>query len=417
MTQPVDHPQGFSEVLKLVEPLAKRFSSAGARLYLVGGVVRDVLMGRQKQTPDFDFTTDALPEEVRSLVADVADAVWLQGERFGTIGVRLGQWGLEITTHRAESYVDDSRKPVVRYSKDLAQDLARRDFTVNAMAVDVVDGGLYDPYGGQKDLDTLTLRTPLDPEESFADDPLRTLRAARFIAGYGFTPVSGLLTAAKTLSSRLAIVSVERVRDELFRLLMVENPQPGFNFLSEATLLAQFWPELNVLPIEEQQETLRRLSLVPHEPSLRLAAVGPVVPLKRQQAWRLSTQQIRQITVVQQAVETIEKHQSAVWSDDEIRHLAAQAGPYLADAVRIVDALKVDVSLFEQSVQRLKQAGELDDLGPVLDGQTVMSVLNLEPGPQVGEALEWLTTLRLDEGRLTPDEVEARLQAWWGNRT
>jgi len=215
----------------------------------------------------------------------------------------------------------------------------------------------------------------------------------------------------------LAIVSVERVRDELFRLLMVENPQPGFNFLSEATLLAQFWPELSVLPIEEQQETLRRLSLVPHEPSLRLAAVGPVVPLKRQQVWRLSTQQIRQITVVQQAVETIEKHQSAVWSDDEIRHLAAQAGPYLADAVRIVDALKVDVSLFEQSVQRLKQAGELDDLGPVLDGQTVMSVLNLEPGPQVGEALEWLTTLRLDEGRLTPDEVEARLQAWWDNRT
>jgi len=417
MTQPVDYPQGFTEVLKLVEPLAKRFSAAGARLYLVGGVVRDVLMERPNQTPDLDFTTDALPEEVRSLVADIADAVWLQGERFGTIGVRLGQWDLEITTHRAESYVDDSRKPVVRYSKDLTEDLVRRDFTVNAMAIDVADGGLYDPYGGQKDIDTLTLRTPLDPEESFADDPLRTLRAARFIAGYGFTPVSGLLAAAKTLSSRLAIVSIERVRDELFRLLMVDDPQPGFDFLIEATLLAQFWSELNVLPVDDQQETLRRLSLVPPEPLLRLAALGPVVPLERQQALRLSSQQIRQITVMQQAVEVIEKHQPSFWSDAEFRHLAAQTGPHLEDAIRIARALNVELSVFDQTAQRLKQAGELDDLSPVLDGQTVMSVLNLEPGPHVGEALKWLTTLRLDEGRLTPDEVEARLQTWWDNRT
>ena len=211
-------PEGtFDDLCATVAPLSGRFIDAGHRLYLVGGLVRDRLMGADR-TPDHDLTTDATPDRIRELVEGVADVVWLQGERFGTVGLRVGDHAMEITTHRAEAYVGDSRKPVVRFSIDLHEDLGRRDFTVNAMAVDVVDGTLHDPFDGRADLSAGILRTPLSPEESFGDDPLRMLRAARFHARYGLTPADGLVEAARSLADRLGIVSGERIRGELFRL-------------------------------------------------------------------------------------------------------------------------------------------------------------------------------------------------------
>ncbi|HJP25557.1 MAG TPA: CCA tRNA nucleotidyltransferase, partial [Acidimicrobiales bacterium] len=177
----------FDDIRAAVAPVAGPFHAAGHGLYLVGGLVRDRLL-RDDRTPDHDLTTDATPDRIRELVAEVADAVWLQGERFGTVGLRVGDVTMEITTHRAEAYLSDSRKPVVRFSSELFEDLARRDFTVNAMAVDVADGMLHDPFGGRADLETRTLRTALDPVESFSDDPLRMLRAARFLSRYGLTP-------------------------------------------------------------------------------------------------------------------------------------------------------------------------------------------------------------------------------------
>ena len=178
-------PEIFIEIVNTAADLTNLFKDNGFRLYFVGGIVRDLLLGYKPDVQDLDCTTDASPKEIKRIVQPIADAVWLQGERFGTVGMRVNGTNYEITTHRAESYVDDSRKPVVNFSTNLSDDLIRRDFTVNAMAVDTATGELFDPYGGVKDLEEMTLRTPMDPEESFTDDPLRILRAARFIAAYG----------------------------------------------------------------------------------------------------------------------------------------------------------------------------------------------------------------------------------------
>jgi len=197
----------FDDLLAVVAPLTELFREAGHCLYLVGGVVRNAHLPGEETTPDIDLTTDAPPDRIRDLVTGSADAVWLQGERFGTVGVRIGRHTFEITTHRSEAYFDDSRKPVVTFTKDLGEDLARRDFTVNAMAFDVVNETLHDPFNGRVDLQARILRTPRTPEESFSDDPLRMLRAARFVAGYRLDPVPGLVEAARQLADRVAVVS------------------------------------------------------------------------------------------------------------------------------------------------------------------------------------------------------------------
>ncbi|NDH98355.1 MAG: CCA tRNA nucleotidyltransferase, partial [Actinobacteria bacterium] len=196
-----------------VAPLATAFSEARYRLYLVGGLVRDDLLGRVRDDVDYDLTTDARPEAIKTLVEPFADAVWTAGERFGTIACRIDGVVYEITTHRADAYDESSRKPIVEFGDNVHDDLARRDFTVNAMAIDLADGTLVDPFGGGADLEAGRLRTPLDPEISFSDDPLRMLRAARFIATLGLTPEPELVAAVSAMRERMAIVSVERVRD------------------------------------------------------------------------------------------------------------------------------------------------------------------------------------------------------------
>ena len=253
-------PERLSPVLRELDPLAQRFRDAGHRLYLVGGTVRDLFVGNGNDDFDLDLTTDARPGDIKRCLEGWADAIWTQGERFGTIGaqVRDADTGreriYEITTFRAEAYTDDSRKPHVVFADEIEADLSRRDFTVNAMALQLTgEHGtpeLIDPFDGAVDLATRTLRTPIGPEVSFSDDPLRMLRAARFIAGYGLTPQPELVEAVRDHAHRLEIVSPERIRDELDKLMVVDHPSVGLWFLVDTGLADQFLPELPAMRLE-----------------------------------------------------------------------------------------------------------------------------------------------------------------------
>ncbi len=411
----------FDDLRAVVAPLAELFREAGYRLYLVGGVVRNALMVGKETTPDFDLTTDAPPDRIRDLVAGSADAVWLQGERFGTVGVRIGRHTLEITTHRSEAYLDDSRKPVVTFSKDLVKDLARRDFTVNAMAVDVGNGTLHDPFAGQADLEAGILRTPLAPEESFSDDPLRMLRAARFVAGYRLDPVPGLVEAARRLAERVAVVSTERVREELLRLLAVDDPRAGLDFLVEIGLLERILPEVATLDRSSRQAAFNRVPIASGDPLDRLAALlldlGPVEAGGRVRALRFSR---RETAIVKGLVEIVDRVRSGPpeggWSAEDVRRMAFNAGELLDRALDLAVAVGADTGGLITAVGELRGVGELEDLGPALDGGQVMAVLDLVGGPEVGEALAWLTDLRLREGRLSVEEAEMLLTDWWWSR-
>ncbi|MEC9466969.1 MAG: CCA tRNA nucleotidyltransferase [Actinomycetota bacterium] len=423
-------PEGtFRDLVAAIGPVAERFTGAGHRLYLVGGQVRDRLLDDDR-TPDHDLTTDATPDRIRELVADVADAVWLQGERFGTIGIRVGDTTMEVTTHRAEAYTSDSRKPVVRYTTVLAEDLARRDFTVNAMAVDVADEVLHDPFGGRSDLADRILRTPLDPVESFSDDPLRMLRAARFLARYELTAADGLVDAARSLADRIEIVSVERIRDELFRLLSVEDPSRGFDLLEAMGLLPIILPEVAELEISDRARTVARMATAPPDPIVRLAvlawATGGVEAVD---GWagslRLSGRDVVAIRTLVDGVDHVTAlalGPAGIPDDTLVRRLAAACGDRLDDVVAFAGLVAVapgkglsreaSAALVE-TIGRLRACGELDDLGPAFDGAKVMECLGLGPGPEVGEVLAWLVELRITEGRLPVDEVERRMIDQW----
>ena len=245
-------PARMQPMLDEVRPLADAFAAAGHPLYLVGGIVRDLLLGRELgPDSDIDLTTPARPETIKTIVAPLADAVWTQGERFGTIGVKLASRTIEITTHRAESYAVDSRKPEVSFGDDITEDLGRRDFTVNAMALRLPDPKLIDPFGGAEDLSGNRLRTPLSPEISFTDDPLRMLRAARFISAYHLEPEPDLVAAVRDNAGRLEIVSAERIRDELDKLLVVPDPSAGLWFVVDTGLADHFLPELPAMRLEQ----------------------------------------------------------------------------------------------------------------------------------------------------------------------
>jgi len=412
----------FDDIRAVVAPVAGPFHAAGHGLYLVGGLVRDRLL-RDDRTPDHDLTTDATPDRIRELVAEVADAVWLQGERFGTVGLRVGDVTMEITTHRAEAYLSDSRKPVVRFSSELFEDLARRDFTVNAMAVDVADGMLHDPFGGRADLETRTLRTPLDPVESFSDDPLRMLRAARFLSRYGLTPADGLVDAARALVDRMEIVAGERIRDELFRLLQVEDPTAGFALLDDMGLLPVLLPELAALTPSVREVLERRVAAAdPGDAVLRLGllihgAEGRESLRRCSAAFRLSGREAGRIGTLLDGAEMLaESPPDGSPSDEEIRRLVARVGDQLDEVLTFAAlvGLGSDGPTLGRAVARLRGLGELDDLGPGIDGATVMRLLNLEAGPGVGEVMAWLGELRLTEGRLDDAEIRRRLLAHWG---
>ncbi len=461
-------PERFGPVLAEVQPLAERFLAAGKRLYLVGGVVRDLLLGRAL-SGDLDLTTDARPAETKQILTGWADAMWTQGEQFGTIGAKRAARVFEITTHRAEAYLPDSRKPDVAFSDAIESDLSRRDFTVNAMALVLPEPALVDPFGGAGDLAARRLRTPLSPEASFSDDPLRMLRAARFIAGYDLAPDPGVVEAVVGLRHRLEIVSAERIRDELDKLIVLPHPAPGLWFVVETGLAEEFLPELPALrleqdPIHKHKDVLAHTVAVVEnvQPGLRpgfdfrrtrLAAlfhdvgkpktrsfrqgkgvtfhhhevVGARMTRERLQALRYSTGDVDAITGLVELHLRFHTYQLG-WTDSAVRRFVRDAGDLLDELIvltrcdcttrneRRAAGLARRMDELEERIAALAAEEELRAIRPDLDGREVMAHLGIPPGPLVGQALAFLLELRLEEGPLGTEEATRRLDAWWEAR-
>jgi len=456
-------PDRLRPVLDVARPLAERFAAEGHHVYLVGGIVRDLLVGRDLSTDarDIDLTTDARPEQTKAIVAGWADAVWSQGERFGTIGCRFGDRDFEITTHRAEAYRPDSRKPAVVYADAVEADLSRRDFTVNAMALSLPEPTLVDPFDGAADLAAGRLRTPLSPHESFSDDPLRMMRAARFVAGYGLEPDPPLVEAVADLRHRLEIVSAERVRDELDKLLVVDDPSAGLWFLVETELIDEFLPEITAMRLEQdpihrhkdvlshtiavvantRPERIVRLAALFHDigkPKTR--AIGPQgVSFHHHEVVgaRMTRDRMRALKYSNDDVDAVSRlvylhlrfHTYRMgWTDSAVRRFVRDAGPLLPELVELTRCdcttrnerkartLARRMDELEERIAELQQREELAAIRPDLDGNEVMQHLGLGPGREVGDALDFLLELRLDAGPMDKAEAYRRLDDWWAER-
>jgi poly(A) polymerase len=442
-----------------VQRVARALVDAGHDCYLVGGSVRDALI--DDVPVEFDFATDARPDRIEALLGPIADHVWLQGKRFGTVGAQVAGVPCEVTTYRADTYRPDSRKPEVAFGDSIDQDLSRRDFTVNAMALRLPDALLVDPYEGAADLARGRLRTPLSPEISFSDDPLRMLRAARFVARFGFVPDPELVAAVVALGDRLAIVSVERVRDELSKLLVVEDPSGGLWFLASTGLADHFLPELNQMeleqdPIHHHKDVLAHTIAVVAKTSpdlvLRLAAlmhdvgkpktrsfergratfhhhevVGARMTRDRLTALRYPSEIVEQVT--QLVYLHLRIHTYAMgWTDAAVRRYVRDAGDLLellnelqrCDCTtrneRRARTLARRMDELEERIAALAAQEELRAIKPPLDGKQVMDFLGVPPGPIVGEALAFLLEIRLDEGPITEEEAYRRLRKWADER-
>lgn len=443
-----------------LQELAGRFASAGHRLFLVGGSVRDALLGEAGS--DLDLTTDARPEAIERLVEGWAERIWLQGKAFGTVGCSRGELRLEITTFRAEVYRPESRKPSVTFADNLETDLSRRDFTVNAMAISLPEPVLSDPFEGLSDLlVTKRLRTPLDPETSFLDDPLRMLRAARFTASLGLEPDPALVRAITELRGRLEIVSPERIRDELSKLLVVPDPSPGLWFLVDTGLAKEFLPELPALALEQDPvhhhkdvlaHTIAVVAKTRPELVVRLAALLHDIGKPKTRSYgpdgvsfhlhdvvgaRMAEERLRALRFPRATIEPVAQlvllhlrfHTYRMgWSDRAVRRYVRDAGPLLDELNHLVRcdcttrnqvkarALTGRMDDLEWRIEELRAREELESIRPPLDGHRVMELLGVEPGPVVGEALGMLLEARLDEGPMTEEEAERRLLAWAAER-
>ncbi|HUE08783.1 MAG TPA: CCA tRNA nucleotidyltransferase [Acidimicrobiales bacterium] len=455
-------PERFRPYLDATEELARRFAAAGKSLYLVGGSVRDALFpGADSEDSDFDLTTDARPDEIEGLVRGWADDIWTQGARFGTIGCRKGSRVYEITTHRAEAYVPDSRKPEVTFGDDITVDLSRRDFTINALALRLPDMELIDPFDGLGDLAAGRLRTPLDPEVSFGDDPLRMLRAARFAARFSLEPDPALTEAVQRMHGRLSIVSAERIRDELDKMIMVDVPSRALWFVVRNGLADEFLPELPAMaleqdPIHRHKDVLAHTLAVVDKTSknrlLRLAAlfhdvgkprtraitdggvsfhhhevVGARMTRVRMEALRYPSSDVD--TVVRLVELHLRFHTYRLgWTDKAVRRYVRDAGPLLDTLNELTRcdcttrnaakarALARRMDELEARIAELRAQEELDAMRPDLDGNQIMEILGLTPGRAVGEARDFLMDLRIDEGPLGEAEAARRLRAWWADR-
>jgi poly(A) polymerase len=450
--------------------LADRFAAAGHEFALVGGPVRDAFLGRA--VTDLDFTTDATPDQILAVVEPVADAHWDIGREFGTIGARLGDAIVEITTYRADAYDGATRKPVVAFGTSLEDDLARRDFTVNAMALRLPECVLVDPTGGVEDLLAGVLRTPGAPEVSFGDDPLRMMRAARFTAQLGFRLDVAAAEAAVRLADSIGIVSRERVSDELRKLLLAPRPSDGIRVLVDTGVAERVLPEIPALRLEidehahhkdvyEHSLTALDRAIVleserGHEPSLvlRLAVLlhdigkpatrkiepGGLVTFHHHDVLgaKLATKRLRELRfdndTVKAVAELIRLHlrffgyAEGKWSDSAVRRYVRDAGDLLewlhilsrADVTtRNVRKAKTLAGAYDELEARIATLGEEEELAairPDLDGEQIMAILGLKPGREVGEAYRFLLELRLDEGELGYDIARDRLLAWWSAR-
>ncbi len=454
-----------------VARLAGAFAAAGHEFALVGGPVRDAFLGRP--VSDLDFTTDATPERILDLVVPLVDAHWDVGRQFGTIGVRIGAETIEITTYRSDAYDGASRKPTVAFGDDLEGDLVRRDFTINAMALRLPHQVLVDPSGGMDDLLARRLRTPGAPEVSFGDDPLRLMRAARFAAQLGFTIDDATHDAARRMADRIGIVSAERVGDELTKLLLSVDPVAGIRVLVDTGVAEHVLPEVPALRLEIDEHARHKdvyehsLTVLEqavalegdrgHEPdlTLRLAALlhdigkpatrtiepGGAVSFHHHDVLgsRMAAKRMRELRFDKDTTAAVADlvrlhlrffgYTEGAWSDAAVRRYVRDAGDRLellhilsrADVTtrnrRKADRLARAYDELEARIAALAEDEELAALRPDLDGEQIMALLGIPPGPDVGEAYRFLLELRLDEGPLGPEEAERRLRAWWQERS
>lgn len=459
-------------IAPVVDACAERFRSAGFTLALVGGSVRDALLGRLGE--DLDFTTDARPDDIERIVTGWAEAVWDVGREFGTIAAQKDGFTLEITTYRSESYDPASRKPQVRFGDTLEGDLGRRDFTVNAMAVLLPDRSFVDPHGGLTDLAAKRLRTPGTPHDSFDDDPLRMMRAARFAAQLGFSVDPAVIEAMTSMAERIEIVSAERVRDELVKLTLGATPRVGYQLLVDTGLADHVLPELprmrdtadehrrhkdvyeHTLTVLDQAVALE----TSHQPTsgpdfvLRFAAlmhdvgkprtrrfegdgrvtfhhhevVGAKLTRKRMQALRFSNDLTDEVSTLVELHLRFHGYGTGDWTDSAVRRYVRDAGDQLvrlhkltrADCTtrnrRKAQALSTAYDHLEERIAALAEEEELAAIRPDLDGTAIMRILDIPPGPQVGEAYRFLLDLRLDRGPLDSEQAEEALRAWWAAR-
>jgi poly(A) polymerase len=458
MTEPTQPSTGaVIEVDPLAEAVGERFDAAGHQLYLVGGSVRDLVLGREQPHADLDFCTDAAPHETTRILRGWADRQYLVGVKFGTVGALKGDRKLEITTFREDVYTEEHRKPVVTFAKDIDTDLSRRDFTINAMAVRLPGGAFVDPFGGVRHLATKTLDTPLAPEESFGDDPLRMLRAARFVAQLDVRPAARVDGAIRQMRGRLQIVSAERIGDELVKLVMAPWPGKGLQLLVDTGLSDEFLPELSALqleqdPVHQHKDVLQHTYAVVENcepiPTLRLAALLHDIGKPKTRAItpdgvqfhhhevvgaRMAQTRLRELryanAVIDDVTKLVELHlrfhgYGDGWSDSAVRRYVRDAGPLLDQLNQLTRAdcttrnerkakrfaeLQDDL---EERIARLAEQENLDAMRPPLDGKQVMDRLGLAPGPHVGEALAYLMEVRMERGMVDDDEAYALLDAW-----
>ena len=462
-----------AELLRIgpvIDELGERFASAGEELALVGGPVRDAMLGRLQQ--DLDFTTSATPEVTERLLKGWAEHIWDVGRAFGTIGCRRGPWQVEITTYRAEAYDRRSRKPEVAFGTSLVDDLQRRDFTVNSMAVRLPGNTFEDPFGGIVDLANRVLRTPGRPEDSFSDDPLRMMRAARFAAQLAFTVDPDVVAAMTEMAERIEIISAERVRDELVKLVCAPYPRLGLSLLVETGLAARVLPELPALALERDEHN-RHKDVYEHtltvleqaidlegrlggEPDFisRFAAlmhdvgkprtrrflgdgtvtfhhhdvVGAKLTRKRMQALKFPTDTVDAVCSLVELHLRFHGYGSGEWTDSAVRRYVRDAGDQLerlhvltrADCTtrnrRRADRLRRTYDDLEARIARLSAEEELASIRPDLDGNQIMEILGIGPGQEVGQAYRFLLDLRLDEGPMSQEAARDALVAWWARR-
>ncbi|MFI5085761.1 MAG: CCA tRNA nucleotidyltransferase [Actinomycetales bacterium] len=453
--------------------LGERFAARGHELSLVGGPVRDLFLGRT--SPDLDFTTDATPDETLRAIKGWADTFWEIGKAFGTIGLRKAGYQIEVTTYRAEAYDPQSRKPEVRFGASLEDDLQRRDFSINAMALRLPSLDLVDPYGGVRDLHAGVLRTPDSPELSFSDDPLRMMRAARFASQLGISVHPDVRAAMTEMSARIGIISAERVRDELIKLICGANPRLGIDLLVETGLAEHVLPEVSALKLETDEhhrhkdvyqhslQVLEQAAALESGPDgavpapdfvLRFAAlmhdagkpatrrfepdggvsfrhhdmVGAKLTAKRMKALRFDNDSIKAVARLVELHMRFYGYGDAGWSDSAVRRYVTDAGPLLERLHRLTrsdvttrnqrkaERLAFAYDDLEDRIAALAEKEELASIRPDLDGADIMRLLGVAPGPVVGRAYRYLLEERMEHGPLDAGEAERRLRHWWAGQ-
>lgn len=438
--------------------LARRFADAGHEALLVGGSVRDALLGRQREPVEFDFATSARPDDAEKLLRGWASGVLTIGKEFGTVGGMVDGTVVEVTTFRAEVYRDDSRKPIVEFSDDLSTDLSRRDFTINALALRMgAEPEMIDPYGGLADLGAGVLRTPLDPSVSFGDDPLRMLRLFRFVSTLGFDPDESALRAVAAMKERLSIISAERIRDELDRLIVGDDVEAALWGLVRTGLIETFIPEVPALAVEQdpvhqhkdvlahtiavvgkcRPDRILRLAALFHDvgkPATREFASGGVSFHHHEVVGaRMTRSRLKDLRYSKADLEDVSRlvylhmrpHTFKMgWTDRAVRRYVRDAGALLEPLNLLVRSdvttrnekkarsIQRRIDELEVRIAELREQEELDAIRPPIDGNDVMALLDIPPGPVVGEVMEMLMEHRLDHGPFTRAEAEALVRDW-----